>query len=249
MIKENSDQDFILADKICQALRSGNCKAIIEIYQRYHQRFKMFAKLQLGAFTGSTADDVLHNFYIELMNGKAICSYNGKGKKSLYSYLLNLLRWRILDEIRSTAKYRYRKVELGSVDSENNDDENALSAAAMKKASEKKTEWGLENSFSDPEHIVIQKQYVQIIHEALFRLEKISSRDANYIKWRIFDKMNYREMAHLEVQNNDPKEIQKRENAIKKQFTRDRTGSLAKFKIILGRLKEKYDIAIDFDSL
>ena len=55
-----------------------------------------------------------------------------------------------------------------------------------------------------------------------------------------FDDLSYEEMARRELQNSgfDSTELKKRTDAIKKQFTRAKTGSMAKFKQTLNRCLE-----------
>ena len=80
----------------------------------------------------------------------------------------------------------------------------------------------------------------KLIHEALIKLAEISPRDANLIRMH-FEGCSYEEMALCELAGKDaqPKEISSLTALIKKQFSNNRTGSMAKFKIIIKRLMEK----------
>jgi RNA polymerase sigma-70 factor (ECF subfamily) len=57
--------------------------------------------------------------------------------------------------------------------------------------------------------------------------------------------LNYREMAEQELASEtvDQDEIKKKANAIKKQFTRQGTGTIDRFKNVIADCSRKYDLS------
>jgi RNA polymerase sigma-70 factor (ECF subfamily) len=85
----------------------------------------------------------------------------------------------------------------------------------------------------------------ELIYGSLLQLEEISPTDANLIRMRL-EGFTYDEMAGAEIDDDDlkPGVLEKKTNAIKKQFTRNDTGSLSKFKSILDRSLKKESLGI-----
>ena len=94
-----------------------------------------------------------------------------------------------------------------------------------------------------PEDEFLIKEKNNLIHEALLQLASVSPRDAKLIQMH-FDDLSYEEMARRELQDNevDPINLKKKTEAIKKQFTRGKTGSMAKFRRILKRCMENHSL-------
>jgi hypothetical protein len=75
-----------------------------------------------------------------------------------------------------------------------------------------------------------------LIQKALVQLSDQSPRDANLIRMNL-EGLSYEQMAVWELngKSTDPEELKRKVDAIKKQFTRKETGSMAKFKNVLSR--------------
>ena len=75
-------------------------------------------------------------------------------------------------------------------------------------------------------------------------LGDISPKDADLIRMHL-QGLDYRQMAEMQftISQPDEQELEKKVNSLKKQFTRKRTGSLAKFKICLNRCLEKHKLS------
>ena len=156
----------------------------------------------------SQVEIILDDFWLELLNTKAICSF--QGKTSLRSYLLTILNRRIIDANRKIMRERNKKQQIDG--------------------------WAVEASQKNiavvsPEEVFINKERTNLICEALVLLENISTRDA-YLMKMYLEGLGYNEMAEREVECNTTvsKNLKKKINAIKKQFTRKKTGTLARFK-------------------
>lgn len=163
------------------------------------------------------SETVLTDYWVELSNSKAVCSY--EGKSSLRTYLTVILKRRIIDT--------NRKIE-----SEKNSEE-ALTDPENEANNEIYTQ-------PSPEDELIKKEQQRLIHEALLKLAKSSPRDAKLILMH-FEGMTYEEMAKRELLDGkeNPKKLKRRTDSIKKQFSRDKTGSIAKFKSVLNGCLDK----------
>lgn len=90
------ESDLEKAQRICQQIQKhGNKTAIVELYEQYHQFFIAFAKRRL--YNPVNAEDVVSAFWLELLNGNAICGYRAINNASLKSFLVGILRWRIIN--------------------------------------------------------------------------------------------------------------------------------------------------------
>ncbi|SHI97742.1 RNA polymerase sigma-70 factor, ECF subfamily [Desulfatibacillum alkenivorans DSM 16219] len=210
------DKDLDLAQRVCRELAKGNNKAILELYSLYQNLFFRFAMRRLFSPTQNKAERILSDFWLELLNGKALQNYAGKA--SLSTYLLVILNRRILDHNARFAKRRERFVQ------EPNPDSNS----------------GLQES---PEETLIRSQREKVLTLALAALDDISPRDARLIRMHLAG-LNYEQMAERELQGETftQEELHKKTNALKKQFSRPGTGSLAKFKTVLTRALQKYGL-------
>ena len=98
MLKNNPYlEDFRLAQKICKELLNKNKKALQELFYKFQKMFVAIAKKRLYSNDPYQAEFILSNFWIELLNAKAICDY--KAKASLKTYLLIILYRRIAGAI------------------------------------------------------------------------------------------------------------------------------------------------------
>jgi RNA polymerase sigma-70 factor (ECF subfamily) len=211
------ETDLILAQELCAELRSGNGEAILKIYSEYHPLFLGYTRRRIRSTDYDKATSVLSDFWVELLNAKAICNY--KGLASLKTYLFKILNFRIVDNVRSA----YRQSAYG------------------KNISDKDHEIdGFGSDDESPEKDMIHKEKIKLVHEALLMLADISFDDAYLVKMHL-EGLDYSQMAERSLGDKDypQKELDKKINAIKKQFTRDGTGSLAKFKSCLKRVMRK----------
>ena len=203
--------DYDLGQEICRKLRAGYRNSIMELYNRYAHLFAAFARHRLFERDPHEIESVLSKFWLELLNGKAICKYNGKA--SLQTYLTVILNRRIIDANRKLA--RERKVD--AVTHENEEDDQR-------------------HSQQTPETELMAKEQSKLIQKALVQLSDQSPRDANLVRMNL-EGLSYEQMAarELNAECADPEELTRKVDAIKKQFTRKETGSMAKFRSVLSR--------------
>ena len=102
-------EDKSFAQKICAALLAGDRHPLEEMVSAYQKLFLPFARRRL--FNPQDVEDVLQNFWEELMNGKAICWYAQHAEHQLFlrSYCLGILNHRIIDRNRQFSKERQRR--------------------------------------------------------------------------------------------------------------------------------------------
>jgi RNA polymerase sigma factor (sigma-70 family) len=216
-------QDKVLAEKICEALLAGNRQPLAEIVSSYQKLFLAFARRRL--FIPQEVADVLQNFWEELMNGKAICGYarQMEYRLSLRSYCLGILNRRIIDRNRQMSRERQR---LG------------------------KDNHRTTNPGESPEHLLTRStsDYLarSLVHSTLVRLAEHSPRDAELIRWHL-DGMSYEDMARkfLGPDQTTSATLQKKINAVKKQFTRTQSGALARFKSVLLEVMQEQGLSYE----
>lgn len=217
------EKDLILAQELCAELRSGNNEAILSIYNRYHPFFLGYTRKRIYSIDKHRVLTILTDFWVELLNAKAICDY--KGFASLKTYLFKILKFRIVDNVRR---------------------ENRKSAYS-KNISDKEHEMdGFESDNVSPEKNLMHKDKIKLIHKMLLMLADTSPRDAYLVKMHL-EGLDYSQMAERSFSDKGytQKQLDKKNNAIKKQFTRNRTGSLAKFKSCLERIMIKNKLIHD----
>jgi len=213
MESHQNHTDHDLGQKICRELRSGNRSAILALYNRYQQFFTAFTRRRLFDEEPYGAEDVLSNFWLELLNGKAICGYSGRA--SLRTYLTVILNRRIIDANRKFERDRNSTSLLKQKANESDDN-----------IRDQQT----------PEQALAIKEQQKLIPKALVQLSDISPRDANLIRMNL-EGLSYEQMAEKELNGEkaDQAELKRKVDAIKKQFTRKETGSMAKFRSVLNR--------------
>lgn len=223
MDKNQLDRDKSWAQEICQALRAGNPQPLATLVASYQQILLPFARRRL--FHPQDVEDVLQNFWAELLNAKAICWYarqNGD-QISLRNYCLGLLYRRIIDRNRQIARDRHHAA--------------AVTASAA-------------NPGDSPEHLLSQsisdELARRLVHGALLRLAAQSPRDAELVRWHL-EGLSYEDMAtrRLEPGPVEAAARQRKINALKKQFTRQKSGSLARFREILLELMRAQGLSYD----
>ena len=205
--------DYDLGQKICRELRSGNRSAILAIYNRYQHFCAAFVRKRLYGGEPQGVEDVLSSFWLELLNGKAICSYNGKA--SLRTYLTVILNRRIIDANRKFERERNSM---------------PIATESGNKA------YDCSPNQHTPEKELMIKEQQRLIQYALVQLSDTSPRDASLIRMHL-EGLSYEQMAQkdLKAVADDPDELKRKVDAIKKQFTRKETGSMARFKSIINR--------------
>ena len=225
MVFQGENNDLFIAQRICNELRAGNTEVLSELYHKYHVFFSAFARQRLFISSECPIDNVLSDFWIELLNAKAICNYEGKA--SLRTYLTLILSRRIIDANRNIKREKNSNIAFeyqGATISDN------------------------DNFQQSPDKDLLKKELQKLMHEALLQLSDISPRDANLIRMHL-EGMTYEEMAKKELHEEkiNQKKLKKKTDAIKKQFTRDNTGSMVKFKKILNKCLKNN--ALDFRDL
>ena len=213
MKRHRKHMDYDLGQEICRELRAGNRRAILEVYTRYSHFFAAFTRHRLFDDDPHAVESVLSSFWLELVNAKAICGF--KGKSSLQTYLTVILNRRIIDANRKFGRDR------GTI--------------PITQENESETDDHRHNQ-QTPEKALIIKEQQKLIQKTLLQLSDISPRDADLIRMNL-EGMSYEQMAMKELngKNDDPAELKRRVDAIKKQFTRKETGSLEKFRSVLSR--------------
>ena len=214
--------DYILSQEICERLRSGDNESVVKVYSRYHVLFNAFARKRLMVNEHSQAEIIVNKFWIELLNARAICGY--QGKTSLRNYLLTILNRRIIDANRKWLRENKQKQKMAQSAVENSDGNCAEIS---------------------PEDIVLNKERMRLIHEALLKLETISTRDAYLMKMHL-EGLSYKEMAEREIapRDGDVRALSRKMNAIKKQFTRPGTGTMARFKNAIAGCLKNHDLVL-----
>jgi RNA polymerase sigma factor (sigma-70 family) len=216
-------QDKSLAQTICEALLAGDRHPLRDMVSSYQKFFLPFARRRL--FNPQDAEDVLQSFWEELMNGRAICRYARETEQqlALRSYCLGILNRRIIDRNRQFSRERQRLAPENKPVANPGDEPDQL----------------LEKSASD--HLARS-----LVHAALIRLAQPSPRDAELVRWHL-DGLSYEDMASrlLESGQFDAAARRKRINAVKKQFTRAGSGSLARFKAVLLELMQQQGLSYD----
>ncbi|MFH1982951.1 MAG: hypothetical protein ABIL58_14005 [Pseudomonadota bacterium] len=220
MVSSEYQADFMLAREVCEELRIGNNEAILGIYNKYHPFFLAFTTKRIPSFDKDRALSILNDFWVELLNAKAICDFQGLA--TLKTYLFKVLNFRILDNVRRGNRQ----------------------GAYSKNVSDKDHEIdGFVSGDESPEQGLMQKEKIRLIHESLLMLSESAPSDAYLVKMHL-EGLAYNQMAERMVggQGADQKELDKKVGALKKQFTREGTGSLAKFRGCLEKVMRKNNL-------
>ena len=189
----------------------------------YQKLFLPFARRRL--FHPQDVEDVLQNFWEELMNGKAICRYaqQSESQVSLRSFCLGILNRRIIDRNRQITRERQRLTPDNPI--ANNPDDS-------------------------PEELLTQSVSGNLarglIHAALIKLAEHSPQDVELLRWHL-EGLTYEDMAKrlLGPGQTATTALKKKINAVKKQFTRESSGSLARFKVVLQELMQAQGLSYD----
>jgi len=215
-------EDLVLAQETCSELRAGNNEAILPVYNKYHPLFMGYTRKRIRAFSDdSRATTIVDDFWVELLNAKAICEF--KGLSALKTYLFKILNFRIVDDVR-------REKRQGAYVNNISNDDNDID--------------GFGSDDVSPEKDLMDKEKVRLVHETLLMLTENSPNDAYLVKMHM-EGMNYQQMAEklLGHKPKSEKDLKKKTDAVKKQFSRKVTGSMAKFKSCLERIMTKNQLA------
>ena len=216
-------EDHSLAKSICEALLAGNLQPLEEMVLSYQKLFLPFARRRL--FHPQDVEDVLQNFWEEMMHGKAICRYaqEPESQVSLRSFCLGILNRRIIDRNRQISRER-KRFTTDNPTANNPDD--------------------------SPEELLAQSVSDnlarRLIHATLIKLAEHSPQDVVLLRWHL-EGLSYEDMAKrlLGPGQTASTTIKKKINAIKKQFTRESSGSMARFKIVLQELMQAQGLSYD----
>jgi RNA polymerase sigma-70 factor (ECF subfamily) len=206
-------KDYLFAQSICKELQANNKEAILQLYHSFHPFFLAFTRRRLFSSDQNQIDTVLSAFWTSLLNGKAICGF--KGRATLRTFLLTILNRRIID---ANRKFQ-REIKFTDIP-----DEQSLEPSE------------LPDHLGSPEDHVLREERRKIINDTLRQLSETAPRDANLIRMYL-NGLSYEKMAEQELNEEQPetRQTKKKIDAIKKQFTRPQTGSLAKFKSALEK--------------
>ena len=85
-----------------------------------------------------------------------------------------------------------------------------------------------------------------LIHAALIKLAEHSPQDVELLRWHL-EGLTYEDMAKrlLGPGQKATTALKKKINAVKKQFTRESSGSLARFKVVLQELMQAQGLSYD----
>jgi RNA polymerase sigma factor (sigma-70 family) len=215
-------EDLALAQEACLELRAGNNEAILPVYQKYHPLFMGYTRRRIRSFSDdSRTTSILDDFWVELLNAKAICDF--KGISSLKTYLFKILNFRIIDDVRREKRQVAYTNKIGGGD---------------------KDLEGIGDDEVSPEKVLMDKENVRLVNETLLMLTDSSPTDAYLVKMQM-EGLSYQQMAEKMLGNKpkSDKELKKKTDAVKKQFTRKTSGSMAKFKSCLERIMTKNQLA------
>lgn len=209
----NVAHDLAAARQICENLRAGKADCLAGLFIDYNELFLNFARRRV--FKPGSQEDVVQSFWEELINAKAICRYaQGTGNSAcLRTYLLGILYFRIIDANRKNSRDR-EIVEL---------DRDIIEGKGESITSQD------DGILALGSERLIQK----LVHEALLGLSEHFPQDASLVHMYL-EGLNYPEMARRSGKHRD---------AVKKQFTREQTGSLAKFKRALTRIMQGHGLS------
>lgn len=170
---------YEFAQQVCKDLRAGRSEALLVIYNRYQNFFAALASRRVFDADPNQVDEVLSKFWIEMLNGKAICNF--KGQSSLRTYLTGILNRRIIDANRKYERDRNLCEIIERYEFESEADSRAAPV---------------------PENSLLDKEKQNLFYSSLMQLEEKSPRDANLIKMHL-EGLTYEEMAKAEIQDDD----------------------------------------------
>ena len=165
----NHQTDFALAQETCVELRSGNNEAILCIYNKFHPLFMGYTRRRTHSFDDDRPTSILDDFWVELLNAKAICDF--KGISSLKTYLFKILNFRIVDNVRRANRQGAYSNNISNGDK----DIDGFGADGV-----------------SPETDLMHKEKIRLIHETLLMLTESSPTDAYLVKLHL-EGMSYQQ--------------------------------------------------------
>ena len=243
-------KDVPFAKRICEQLKRGDVdRDFSQLIRDLDGYFKAFARKKV--YEDVDYEGLVNDFWIELQIGDAICQYRGTNQASLKTYLTKILKWRIMTASDGQEAYRGRYVLTDNLESL------ATISGRRKGPDEKNMDGCQEVPVSRPagEGIVVEDHPEahldgdlrdEIISTALLRLSQIRPEDADLVCMRMKG-LSYEEIARRSGAI-APGKLKKKIQGLRKQFTRPKTGSMARFRIMLDRVLEERGIK-DFREL
>lgn len=224
--------DLQLAEQICNELRNDNLQGIIELNERYGTFFKKFIEIKLNKVLSgkiytslSIVDDILQNFWLKkIVNKTVVCDYKAKNDASLKTFLLSILYFHIIDEVKTIKKKK--EIPLESIDLKNI-----------------KTVSPIEKNEKEREQLIIE----ELINTSFERLSSIRPKDAKIISLRM-EGFSYEKIAINLGEDPNSHDFKRKVDGIKKQCTRTGSGSFSRFKIIFNRLLKEKNITLSFEE-
>jgi RNA polymerase sigma factor (sigma-70 family) len=167
-------------------------------------------------FKPDISDDVIQGFWEEMLNGRTICAY-AHGSKNTATLQTYLIGVLHRRVIDANRKTsRYEEIHQAEENLQERPDQAPTPHNVLA---------GLTSN----------NLARQLLHQALLKLSEESPQDATLVRLYL-EGLDQRQMATR---------IGKRVDAVKKQFTRENTGSLAKFKRVLKHLMQSQGITYE----
>ncbi len=172
-------------------------------------------------------DDILQDFWVNLLDGKDICGYQAQNGISLRSYLTRRLYFRSIDAYRKHKKYHERFV------ADDMDENISRSDSAI----------AIRHEMTDtPSCGDTNRREIEIVNAALDLLSEVRPDDAILIRY-VMQGKTYDEIAVCCGAVSES-EIRKKSAALRQQFARKGTGAKARLQIIIERLAEKDGVGL-----
>jgi DNA-directed RNA polymerase specialized sigma24 family protein len=233
-------KDLELANRICQELQHRNGHAALELMQLYGRCLEAFTRKRVGKINLPEMDsdqwvkDLLQGFWKKkILEEKVVCAYQGRKGASLKTFLFSVMRNYISQQFKEIIRRREILIDdltenwEPSPPSEENED------TLIKKI----------DTAEVPDDDVQEKLQRKYVDMALKKLSSKRPEDANNISLWMKDDLTYWQIAqkNLEAQgfNLDEDTVRKKAAALRKQFTRPKTGSLARFAVIYMKILDE----------
>ena len=228
MGKQKWQTDKELAEKICDELLKGNGRAILSIYNEYHNILLAFFNKHLRDPMISrvlTPEEVMNEFWsLILKRTSIVCEY--KGNSSLKTYLINVLKNYVKDIKKSNNIQNALKTENVAFIWDDNDIEsvtiidkklhNAIQSNILDKYMSQN--WINTSICKDDKKSTSQI----LLRKALKILSIERPEDARLIGYKLLHDLSYDEIVDRYYPSEDKKKRQTIKNRLKKRFERAR---------------------------
>jgi len=228
MGKQRWQKDKELAEKICDELRKGNGRAILSLYNDYHNILLNFLKKTLPGFDVSSElvpEDIMNDFWcLVLKRMSIVCGF--KGDSTFLTYLIQVLK-NYLKDIQKRKDIR-TALQTDNITSVAHDDDGELDSIMDKKLHDAIQSNTLDQYMSQNWiNASICKDDIKVTRQILLRRAlKILSRerpeDGRLMGYRLLHGLSYDEIVDRIYQPEDMKERQTIKNRLKKRFERAR---------------------------